>query len=124
VTQFVAGGVHVEVARTGLDQSEADAAGRDVESLVTHSTTIAGYLPDAPPIDVKVLAERGDGRILGVQLVGGAGTGKRIDIAAVAIWTGQTVHDVAAMDLSYVPPLSPVWEPVQIACRRLSDRLR
>jgi NADPH-dependent 2,4-dienoyl-CoA reductase/sulfur reductase-like enzyme len=124
VTQFVAGHVHVEVSRTGLDQSEADAAGRDVASLVTHSTTTAGYLPGAAPIVVKVLAERSGGRILGVQLVGGEGTGKRIDIAAVAIWTDRTVHDVAAMDLSYVPPLSPVWDPVQIACRRLSDRLR
>jgi NADPH-dependent 2,4-dienoyl-CoA reductase/sulfur reductase-like enzyme len=124
VTRFVGGGVHVEIARTGLDSAEAEKAGRDVESLVTHSTTIAGYLPDPPPIDIKVLAERAGGRIAGVQLVGGAGSGKRIDIAAAAIWTGQTVHDVASMDLSYVPPLSPVWEPVQIACRRLSDRLR
>ena len=122
VTRFVAGGVHLEVARTGLDQAEA--AGRDVEALVTHSTTAAGYLPEAAPIAVKVLAERGSGRLLGVQIVGGPGSGKRIDTAAVAIWTGQGVADVAAMDLSYVPPLSPVWDPVQIACRRLADRLR
>lgn len=122
VTRFSGGGVTVEIGRTGPTTEQARAAGYDVISLVTESTTASGYMPEASPIAVKVLADRGTRRLLGVQLVGGPGTAKRVDLAAVALWTGQTVDEVAAMDLAYAPPFSPVWDPVQIACRRLADR--
>ena len=62
---------------------------------------------------------RADGRLVGVQIVGGAGSAKRIDTAAVALWHHDTAEAVAGMDLAYAPPFSPVWDPVQIACRRL-----
>jgi len=60
---------------------------------------------------------------VGVQIVGGPGSAKRIDTAAAAMWFHAGVADLAGMDLSYAPPFSPVWDPVQIACRRLADRL-
>ena len=122
VTQFSAGGVHVEVGRTGPTTEQAGTDG-EVVSLVTESTTVAGYMPQARPIAVKVLA-RPDGRLVGVQIVGGAGSAKRVDTAAAALWYRGRVEDVAGMDLSYAPTFSPVWDPVQIACRRLADRLR
>jgi NADPH-dependent 2,4-dienoyl-CoA reductase/sulfur reductase-like enzyme len=123
ITQFVAGGAHVEVARTGPTTEQARVGGEQLASLVTDSTTVAGYMPQAKPIAVKVLA-RPDGRLVGVQIVGGPGSAKRIDTAAAALWFGARLEDVAGMDLSYAPPFSPVWDPVQIACRRLADRLR
>lgn len=121
VTRFAGAGVHVEIGRTGPTTAQAADLGYDVVSLVTESTTASGYMPEAFPIAVKVLADRGSRRLLGVQLVGGPGTAKRVDLAAVALWTGQTVNEVAGMDLAYAPPFSPVWDPVQIACRRLAD---
>ncbi len=87
------------------------------------STTASGYMPEADPITVSVLGERGTGRLLGAQIVGGRGAGKRIDVAAMALWSGLGAHDVAAADLAYAPPFSPVWDPVQIACRKLADVL-
>jgi NADPH-dependent 2,4-dienoyl-CoA reductase/sulfur reductase-like enzyme len=122
VTQFSAGGSHVEVGRTGPTTAQATVEGGQVVSLVTDSTTISGYMPGAAPIAVKVLA-RPHGRLVGVQIVGGRGSAKRVDTAAVALWYGAGVADVAGMDLAYAPPFSPVWDPVQIACRRLADRL-
>jgi pyruvate/2-oxoglutarate dehydrogenase complex dihydrolipoamide dehydrogenase (E3) component len=80
-------------------------------------------MPEASPIAVKALADPGTRRLLGMQIVGGPGSAKRIDTAAAAIWCGATLDDIAGMDLSYAPPFSPVWDPVQIACRRLADRL-
>jgi NADPH-dependent 2,4-dienoyl-CoA reductase/sulfur reductase-like enzyme len=122
ITQFVAGGAHVEVGRTGPTTEQATVGGDEVVSLVTESTTTAGYMPQARPIAIKVLGWP-DGRLLGVQIVGGPGSAKRIDTAAAALWSGARLEDVAGMDLSYAPPFSPVWDPVQIACRRLADRL-
>jgi NADPH-dependent 2,4-dienoyl-CoA reductase/sulfur reductase-like enzyme len=123
ITRFVAGGVHVEIARTGPTREQATAGGFAVEALVTESTTASSYMPEAHPVAVKAMAARDTRRLLGMQIVGGPGSAKRIDTAAAAIWCGATVDDVAAMDLSYAPPFSPVWDPVQIACRRLADRL-
>jgi NADPH-dependent 2,4-dienoyl-CoA reductase/sulfur reductase-like enzyme len=112
-----------EVARTGLTARWAAEHGLDAVALRTESTTAAGYMPEADPVTVWVLGERGTGRLLGCQIVGGRGAGKRIDVAGTALWARLTVADVAMSDLAYAPPFSPVWDPVQIACRRLAERL-
>ncbi len=106
-----------EVARTGLATAEAERAGFGVVSAVVETTTRAGYLPDAEPMAVKAIAERGTGRLLGMQIVGGRGAAKRIDTAATAITAGMSVHDVVELDLAYAPPFSSVWDPVQVAAR-------
>jgi NADPH-dependent 2,4-dienoyl-CoA reductase/sulfur reductase-like enzyme len=108
----------LEVARVGLRESEARDLGFDVVAPRITASTRAHYFPGAGPIHVKVIAERGSGRMLGCQIVGQAGSGKRIDIAAAAIWNGMTVEEVTSMDLAYAPPFSPVWDPVQIAARK------
>jgi NADPH-dependent 2,4-dienoyl-CoA reductase/sulfur reductase-like enzyme len=121
ITRFVAGGEHVEISRTGPTRRQALAAGAVVQTLVTESTTASSYMPEASPIAVKVAADPASRRLIAVQIVGGPGAGKRIDTAAAAIWCGARVDDVAQMDLAYAPPFSPVYDPVQIACRRLAD---
>jgi NADPH-dependent 2,4-dienoyl-CoA reductase/sulfur reductase-like enzyme len=112
-----------EVARTGLTAHWARERGFDAVALSMESTTAAGYMPEADPVTVWVLGERGTGRLLGCQVVGGRGAAKRIDTAATALWAGLTAQDVAMADLAYAPPFSPVWDPVQIACRKLAERL-
>lgn len=110
-----------EIARTGLSEHEATAAGlRYVVGRVT-SKTKAHYFPGAEPITVKVLAEQGTARLLGAQIVGGAGAGKRIDTMATAITAGFTAHEMVNLDLAYAPPFAPVWDPVVMAAR---DALR
>lgn len=113
----------VEIARTGLSEAEATDAGRDVLALVTEGSTASGYMPEASSAAVKVVADRVTRRLLGMQIVGGTGSAKRIDTAAAVLWAGLTVDDVVAMDLSYAPPFSTTWELVQIAVRRVADRL-
>jgi len=73
---------------------------------------------------VKVLAERRTGRLLGAQIVGREGAGKRVDSAAVALTAGMTVEQVASLDLGYAPPFSPVWDPVQVAARKAAAIVR
>ena len=61
------------------------------------------------------MAERCTGRLLGAQIVGGEGAGKRIDVLATALWNGRTVNEIGGMDHSYAPPFSPDWDPVLLA---------
>ncbi|MGH9165696.1 MAG: FAD-dependent oxidoreductase, partial [Acidimicrobiales bacterium] len=109
-----------EVARTGLSEIQAQQAGFAYASARITSTTRAGYYPGAGQITVKMLAERGTGRVLGAQLVGVEGAAKRIDVVAVAVTAGMTVEELVGLDLSYAPPFSPVWDPVQVAARKLA----
>jgi NADPH-dependent 2,4-dienoyl-CoA reductase/sulfur reductase-like enzyme len=112
----------VEVARTGLSAAEIGPLGLEWDSVTVDSTTRAGYFPGGAPIRIKVLAERRSGRLLGAQLVGREGAAKRIDTFATAIWNGMTVDGMVNLDLSYAPPFGPVWDPLLVAARRLSER--
>ena len=113
----------VEVARTGLSEAELGPLGLQWEQAVVESTTRAGYFPGAEPLRAKVVAERRSGRLLGAQIVGREGSAKRIDVFATALWNQMTVAEMVNMDLSYAPPFSPVWDPVLISTRKLSEQV-
>ena len=123
ITRFSLGDVHLEISRTGLSRSDAEAAGFDPVSLLTEGTTASGYMPEAEPISLWVMADRATRRLLGVQVVGGLGAGKRVDAAAAVLWAGGAVDDLAWMDLAYAPPYATAWEILQVAARRVAERL-
>ncbi|MFI6013470.1 FAD-dependent oxidoreductase [Streptomyces sp. NPDC051243] len=108
----------LEIARTGLREKDARRAGLRFVTATIESTSRAGYYPGAALMTVKMLAERRTGRLLGVQIVGREGAGKRVDIAAVALTAGMTVEQMVSLDLGYAPPFSPVWDPVLVAARK------
>ena len=110
-----------EVARTGLNESEIRELGLEFVPARIKSTTRASYYPHSGEITVKVLAERGSGRLLGAQIVGIEGAAKRIDIFATALHAGMSVQEMINLDLSYAPPYSNAWDPVLIAARQ-ADR--
>ncbi|AJZ83111.1 MULTISPECIES: FAD-dependent oxidoreductase [Streptomyces] len=114
----------LEIARTGLLEAEAAAVGLKFEAVTIESTSRAGYYPDSRPMTVKMLAERRTGRLLGTQIVGREGAGKRVDIAAVALTAGMTVEQMTALDLGYAPPFSPVWDPVLVAARKAAGTVK
>ena len=108
-----------EIARTGLNTQECEELGQEYVVTQITATTPAGFYPGASEIHVRLLAEPGTGRLLGGQIVGGPGSGKRIDTIAASLTAGLTAQDLVDMDLSYAPPFSPVWDPVQTAARVL-----
>ncbi|MET9952045.1 FAD-dependent oxidoreductase [Streptomyces sp. NPDC006339] len=114
----------LEIARTGLREKDARAVGLRYVTVTVESTSRAGYYPGAAPMTVKMLAERRTGRLLGVQIVGREGAGKRVDIAAVALTAGMTVDTMVSLDLGYAPPFSPVWDPVLVAARKAVAAVR
>jgi NADPH-dependent 2,4-dienoyl-CoA reductase/sulfur reductase-like enzyme len=112
----------LEVARTGFTEGEARAAGLDCVATTLDSRDHAGYMPGAKALTVKLVAEKGTGRLLGAQAVGYGGADKRIDVAATALYAGLTVEDLTRLDLEYAPPFNGVWDPVQVAATSLLRR--
>ena len=112
-----------EIGRTGLTETAAAQAGLDFAAVTFTGTARAGYMPDAGTVHVKMLAERGTGRVLGCQLVGTGNVAKRIDVAAVWCQLGVTVQEAQLMDLSYAPPFGGVWDLLQVAARKLVREL-
>ncbi|MCS7052006.1 MAG: flavoprotein oxidoreductase, partial [Thermomicrobium sp.] len=109
-----------EIARTGLSEREALAEGYRIVTATARSTTRSGYFPGTAWMTVKMVAEEGSGRLLGAQIVGGQGAGKRIDTVATALTAGMTLDEFIYLDLAYAPPFSPVWDPVVVAARKLA----
>jgi hypothetical protein len=77
-------------------------------------------------LDRAVVAVRGPGLAAcwRAHIIGREGEAKSVDVCAMALWTDMTVHELMQTDLSYAPPFSPVWDPVQVAARVLSGKLR
>ncbi|TNM68576.1 flavoprotein oxidoreductase [Streptomyces sp. NP160] len=111
----------VEIGRTGLSTEEAAAAGFQVVTAAVDSTTTAGYMPGAEPVRVKLIADERSGRLLGGQVVGRSGAGKRVDALAICVWNEMAVEEVLSLDLAYAPPFAPVWDPVLIAARKAAQ---
>jgi NADPH-dependent 2,4-dienoyl-CoA reductase/sulfur reductase-like enzyme len=109
----------LEVGRTGLTEREAAAEGFAAVASTIEATTIAGYLPDAKPMAVKLVAERGTGRLLGGQIVGEERSAKRIDSLAVALHARMRVDEIVDLDLAYAPPFGSTWDPIHVAARQL-----
>ncbi len=109
----------LEVGRTGLTEREAAAEGFDAVAATIEATTIAGYLPDTKPMAMKLVAERGTGRLLGGQIVGEERSAKRIDTVATALHARLRVDELIDLDLAYAPPFSSTWDPIHVAARQL-----
>ena len=112
---------------TGVTERQAKASGKwgangeDVGSTIVSAWEKAGYWPDAEKIKVKLVYAKSDGRILGGQIVGKAGVNKRIDIIATALSARMTVETLGMLDLSYAPPYSSTYDPVQV-CANVAAR--
>lgn len=107
--------------RQASEQGKWGAKGEEVGSTVVTAWEKAGYWPGAEKIKVKLIYQKSDGRILGGQIVGKAGVNKRIDIIATALSARMNVETLGMLDLSYAPPYSPTYDPVQV-CANVAAR--
>jgi NADPH-dependent 2,4-dienoyl-CoA reductase/sulfur reductase-like enzyme len=94
------------VARTGLRDQEAAAAGLDPLTVGSTQFDHKAYYPGAHQLQLRITGDRTTGRLLGAQLVGhhDAEVAKRIDIPAGALFPAMTVEALSDFDLSYTPP--------------------
>lgn len=103
------------IARTGLRDQEAVAAGFDPLTVESKAWDHKAYYPGAHEIMLRITGDRRSGRLLGAQLVGHwqAQVAKRIDILAAALFHEMRVEELNDLDLSYTPPLGSPWDAVQ-----------
>ena len=110
----------VEAASVGVTEPEARAAGLDAVCVQVRALSRVSQMPGATPIDVRLVAERGSGRLLGGQLCGREGAALRADVLVPLVRLGATAQDLADdMDLIYTPPVAPAVDPL----RRCAERL-
>ena len=107
------------IARTGLREDEAKEAGFDPITSDLKTMDHKAYYPNSTPVLIRITGDRKTHRILGAQIVGhyGAEISKRIDILVTALFNEMAVESLNHLDLSYTPPLSSPWDPVQMAAQ-------
>jgi len=106
-------------ARTGLLAEEAVRAGYDPVSSRIETYDHKSYYPGASSLQLMITADKKTRRLLGAQVLGfvGAEISKRLDILATALYHQMAVDELEDLDLSYTPPLSSPWDPVQTAAQ-------
>ena len=113
----------LEVGRTGLARAELE------KLALAHQSSESEHLDHAPsyspaqPLTSILFHAPDSGRLLGAQMVGQGVVGKRIDVFATALHAEFSVHDIADLDLTYAPPLAPVYDPILIAARVAEKQL-
>jgi len=113
------------IARTGLSERDAREAGFDPVTTGFEANDHKAYYPGAVPLRIRLTGDRRTGRLLGGQILGNrkAEISKRIDIIATAIFQDASVDYLNDLDLSYTPPFSSPWDPVQMAAQAWCSKL-
>ncbi len=114
------------IGRTGLNHDEARREGFEPGSVESSMTDHKAYYPGATELHIRLTGDLRSGVLLGAQLLGawGAEVSKRLDIYATAIFHEMQVDRLSQLDLSYTPPLSSPWDPVQMAAQAWSASRR
>ena len=110
------------VARTGLTETVARQLSYDVITAMVPGPDKAHYMSQSKPLLIKIVADRKNSRLLGVQAIGPGDGSKRVDVAATAISAGMTIDDVANLDLSYAPPYSPAMDNLITAANVIRNK--
>jgi NADPH-dependent 2,4-dienoyl-CoA reductase/sulfur reductase-like enzyme len=114
------------IGRTGLLDREARELGFDPYTAQSEFWDHKAYYPGAKKIWLRVTGDRSSGCLLGAQIVGSwkSEVSKRLDVFATALFHGMTVEGLNDLDLTYTPPLSSPWDPVQMSAQAWSHAVR
>lgn len=113
-------------ARTGLRDVEAREAWFDPFTDEFEVWDHKVYYPGAQKMIIRITGDRSTRRLLGAQIIGhrDSEVSKRIDIIAAALFNNMTVAQLSDLDLSYTPPLSSPWDPLQMAAQAWEKNFR
>ncbi|VVC03789.1 Coenzyme A disulfide reductase [Candidatus Bilamarchaeum dharawalense] len=122
LTTFVSKFMSYEIASTGLTENDARANGFDVVSSRINATAKPEVFPDNNKIILKLIAEKGSGRILGCQGFG-FGAAERINLVAQAIYSNAKLGDLIDYENAYCPSVSKTYDMLKVATELCIRRL-
>jgi len=111
------------VGRAGLSVEQATELGIPVVSATVSAPDKPHYYPGNKPVILKLIAEKANRRLIGIQGVGPGEVMKRIDVAITAMTAHMTVDDVANLDLAYAPPYSEAMDVLIHGANILRNKL-
>jgi len=105
------------IAQTGITEKQARATAQfgEITTTVVTGGSKAHYYPGSTPITIKLIVQKSSKLLLGAQVIGRANVAKRLDVLATAITAGMTVEQIGMLDLTYAPPVAPVYDPIHVA---------
>ena len=106
----------LEIARTGLTETEAKQRGIRVKSAMASAYDRPGICPDPNLVTVKLVYDASSRRILGAQAWGRKHVTDRINAIAVAIHAGMTPEQLGQVDFVYSSSVSSIWDTIQVVC--------
>jgi NADPH-dependent 2,4-dienoyl-CoA reductase/sulfur reductase-like enzyme len=109
----------LEVASTGFTPDEARKAGMQVRSATIKGKSRAHSYPGSVDLQIRLIADNENGRLLGAQAIGSEGAVSRINALAAGLAAGISLEELAYLDLAYAPPFSGAWDPIHIAAQKL-----
>jgi NADH oxidase (H2O2-forming) len=72
---------------------------------------------------VKLIAETGERRVIGGQVIGTKGVAERVNLLALAIQRGLRADELAGVEYCYMPSTSDVIEPLTAAAEAILRKL-
>ena len=111
-------------AGTGLRDATARENGFDSLTVEIETWDHKVYYPGAQKVRIRLTGDRSTHRILGAQIIGHVSSelSKRIDVFSTAIFCELRVEDLNDVDLSYTPPLSSPYDPIQISAQEWAKK--
>ncbi len=113
----------LEVAMTGLDEEAAKKSGYSPSGNIIWGTPVARSMSKGQRLGLKLIADRGSGKLLGAQAVGQSGAVSRINILSACLWSGMGLDEIGYMDLAYSPPFGGAWDVIHTAAQILEKKL-
>lgn len=105
----------INVASTGLTESECQKDGIDYRTAVVIPKSRVGLMPDATPLYLKLIFGYPSGEVLGAQAIGKSDVDKQIDIIATMISMHGHISDLTHLEVCYSPWFSTAKNAVNMA---------
>ena len=107
----------------GLTEGEAAREGLDPMAATVTVQERPPFYPGAGWVTVKLVAEAGEGRLIGVQAAGRGGVDGLLNVASLAVLRGATVRDLLHFEHAYAPSLSDLHHPLHAAAEAVLRRM-
>ncbi len=111
------------IGRTGLTEKQARDLNIDVETTMWAGPDKPHFMQDGKPFIIKMVANKRDRTLVGIQVAGMGNSAKRLDVAASAILFGGTLDQLADVDIAYAPPYGPPVDPLATCSHILTNKL-